>query len=94
MAVETVLSTVSETRSCAAHRFYCGLQQLWNRASIHPLGRNQTDEIRISNGISLLFIQNDKLQTTKKKDRENNLVEAAQRLFSKLHDQIEPPVSK
>src|SRR5947209_18442418 len=30
----------------------------------------------------------------KKKDRENNLVEAAQRLFSKLHDQIEPPVSK
>ena len=30
----------------------------------------------------------------KKKDRENNLVEAAQRLFSKLHDQIEPPASK
>ena len=30
----------------------------------------------------------------KKKDRENNLVEASQRLFSKLHDQIEPPVSK
>ena len=30
----------------------------------------------------------------KKKDRENSLVEASQRLFSKLHDQIEPPVSK
>src|SRR5947208_4657175 len=22
---------VSETRSCAAHRFYCGVQQFWNR---------------------------------------------------------------
>jgi hypothetical protein len=30
----------------------------------------------------------------KKVDRENNLVEAAQRLVSKFHDQLEPPVSK
>jgi hypothetical protein len=30
----------------------------------------------------------------KKVDRENNLVEATQRLVSKFHDQIEPPVSK
>src|SRR5437763_1792117 len=30
IAVETVLSTVSETRSCAAHRFCHGLHQCWN----------------------------------------------------------------
>ena len=30
----------------------------------------------------------------KKKDRENNLVEAAQRLFYKFHDHIEPPQPK
>src|SRR5436305_14119972 len=31
MAVEAVLCTVSETRSCAAHRFCRGLHQLRNR---------------------------------------------------------------
>ena len=38
MAVETVLSTVSETRSCAAHRFYCGLQQLCKRQWLRAKG--------------------------------------------------------
>jgi len=38
MAVETVLSTVSETRSSAAHRLYCGLQQLCKRQWLRAKG--------------------------------------------------------
>ena len=59
-AVETVLSTVSETCASTAHRFYCGLQQLWNRSKdmLFVKIRQRIRELRAPVSIEYLVAEN------------------------------------
>ena len=70
-------------------------EQSWSNSHQLPSGGDVKLIVRDSKTKVPLWIANERAKTAMKKvDRENNLVEAAQRLVERFHDQLEPPNPK